>query len=109
MQEFKFCDLGVRVGGDFRDAFENLEALVFDVHRAEADGLELARRTCGQPQNGIRLRNGAGGHSSGGVRIGLNDSFHGSAFEKRREACGDFVPKPANPFQGEFQHAKPVV
>ena len=39
--EFKFAELGVEVGGDFADAFEGLESLVFDVDYGEADGLQL--------------------------------------------------------------------
>ena len=39
--EFKFAELGVEVGGDFADAFEGLESLVFDVDYADADGLQL--------------------------------------------------------------------
>ena len=41
--EFEFADLGVEVGGDFADAFEGLESLVFDVDYGEADCLELAQ------------------------------------------------------------------
>ncbi len=35
--------MGVEVGGDFGDAFEDLESFVFEVDGAEADGLELAQ------------------------------------------------------------------
>ena len=35
--------MGVEVGGDFGDAFEDLETWVIDVQGAEADGLELAQ------------------------------------------------------------------
>ena len=31
MEEFEFGELGVEVGGDFGDAFEDLETWVFDV------------------------------------------------------------------------------
>ena len=41
--EFEFAELGVEVGGDFGDAFEGLESLVFDVDYAEVDDLELAQ------------------------------------------------------------------
>ena len=41
--ELEFAELGVEVGGDFGDAFEGLESLVFDVDYAEADCLELAQ------------------------------------------------------------------
>jgi len=41
--EFEFAELGVEVGGDFGDAFEGLESLVFDVDYAEMDDLELAQ------------------------------------------------------------------
>jgi len=36
-------ELGVEVGGDFCDLFEDLESSVFEVDGAEADGLELAQ------------------------------------------------------------------
>ncbi len=39
--EFEFAELGFEVGGDFGDAFEGLESLVFDVDYGEADGLQL--------------------------------------------------------------------
>ena len=35
--------MGIEVGGDFGDAFEGLESLVFDVDYGEADCLELAQ------------------------------------------------------------------
>ena len=35
--------MGVEVGGDFRDLFEDLESFIFEVDGAEADGLELAQ------------------------------------------------------------------
>lgn len=35
--------MGVEVGGDFGDLFEDLETFVFEVDGAEADGLELAQ------------------------------------------------------------------
>ena len=35
--------MGVEVGGNFGDLFEDLEVFVFKVDGAEADGLELAR------------------------------------------------------------------
>ncbi len=35
--------MGVEVGGDFGDLFEDLESVVFEVDGAEADGLELAQ------------------------------------------------------------------
>ncbi len=41
--DFEFAELVVEVGGDFDDAFEGLESLVFDVDYAEADCLELAQ------------------------------------------------------------------
>ena len=41
--DFKFAELGFEVGGDFGDAFEGLESLVFDVDYGEADCLELAQ------------------------------------------------------------------
>ena len=41
--DFKFAELGVDVGGDFGDAFQGLESLVFDVDHAEADGLDLGQ------------------------------------------------------------------
>ncbi len=43
VEEFEFGELGVEIGGDFRDAFENLETWVSDVQGAEADALELAQ------------------------------------------------------------------
>ena len=43
MEEFEFGELGVEIGGDFRDAIEDLEAFVFEVDSAEADSLELAQ------------------------------------------------------------------
>ncbi len=43
MQEFELSELGVEVGGDFGDLFEDLESLIFDVQGAETDGLELAQ------------------------------------------------------------------
>jgi hypothetical protein len=39
----KLLALGVEVGGDFGDAFEGMESLVFDVDYAEVDDLELAQ------------------------------------------------------------------
>ena len=36
-------ELGVEVGGDFGDLFEDLESSVFEVDGADADGLELAQ------------------------------------------------------------------
>ncbi len=35
--------MGVEVGGNFGDLFEDLESFVFEVDGAEADGLELAQ------------------------------------------------------------------
>ena len=43
MEEFEFGELGVEIGGDFRDAIEDLETWVSDVQGAEADALELAQ------------------------------------------------------------------
>jgi len=43
VQEFEFSELGVEIGGDFGDLFEDLESFVFEVDGAEADRLELAQ------------------------------------------------------------------
>jgi len=42
-EDYEFAELSVEVGGDFGDAFEGLESLVFDVDYAEVDDLELAQ------------------------------------------------------------------
>ena len=39
--EFEFAEFGVEIGGDFGDAFDGLESLVFDVDYGEADCLQL--------------------------------------------------------------------
>jgi len=43
VQEFECGELGVEIGGDFGDVFQDLESFVFEVDGAEADGLELAQ------------------------------------------------------------------
>jgi hypothetical protein len=43
VEEFEFGELGVEICGDFGDAFEDLESLIFNVQGAEADGLALAQ------------------------------------------------------------------
>ena len=43
MEKIESGELGVEVGGDFRDAIEDLETWVSDVQGAEADSLELAQ------------------------------------------------------------------